>query len=78
MQKSFLSKITAKESETEIENHLRRGLFSLFSAKKYIKAIIIGLKTSIKEVEKEGGDATKSLKLASKLQEVLKQFGLEK
>ena len=76
---SFLKKIeAATEVENEVEKHLKKGLFGLFAAKKYIKAIITGLKTSAKGLEKEGSNSEKTLELASKLQEVLKQFGLDK
>ena len=36
---SFLKKIeAATEVENEVEKHLKKGLFGLFAAKKYIKA----------------------------------------
>lgn len=68
----------ATEVENEVERHLKKGLFGLLAAKKYIKAIIVGLKASAKGLEKEGRDSAKTLELAAKLQEVLKQFGLDK
>jgi hypothetical protein len=63
--------VEATETENEIEKHLKKGLFGLFTAKKYLKAIIIGLETSAKGLEKEGKESTKTLEVVSKLKKVL-------
>lgn len=78
IQKHYNKTEAATEVENEVERHLKKGLFGLLSTKKYLKAIIIGLKANAKGLEKEGRNSAKTLELASKLQEVLNQFGLDK